>query len=39
MPNNVKKLSNDQINELIDWAIKKMQIFKDVITPFVQKLD
>lgn len=39
MPANIKTLNENQINDLIQWAIEKMDLFKKVITPYVKNLE
>lgn len=38
MPNSVKKLTYEQIDELISWAIEKMDLFKQVFSGYIKKL-
>lgn len=39
LPTSVKNLNNEQVDEIIKWAIEKMNIFKKVFTPYIKKLD
>lgn len=39
MPNNVKKLTDKEIDNLIKWAIEKMNLFKKVFPEYIDKLE
>ncbi|MDP3764025.1 MAG: DUF4268 domain-containing protein [bacterium] len=39
MPSNIKKMTDNQINELIRWAIGQMDIFKQIFPKYIQKLE
>jgi len=39
MPAPIKKLTNEQINELIQWAISQMDIFRQVFPNYINKLE
>mgnify|MGYP001614613566 CR=1 FL=1 len=39
MPTSIKQMTDDQINEMIIWAIDQMDLFKKVFPQYIQKLE